>query len=249
MARPRKPSVAIVSGPFGFWSSAGIAALLAGLGAAMGDARYLVLLSGPFFAFAVWTAGSERLRGIKKWLFLVTLWLAIGCFLGVIYKRLAQDVIVLNTSRLEFYAGMPRQSFPVVARNISKQEAYAVQAKMKMGAGHPYNEFNFSVSRDSLRPSVDGSALSDIIAGRCWDANGRDIVLYWIYHIEPQGMREIDITHAIESSASVDVTVSHFLLSAPPRINSPSMATQKFVADEKMSCNSFTMQSPKSTAP
>ena len=61
--------------------------------------------------------------------------------------------------------------------------------------------------------------------------------MFWIYHMEPHGTREISITHNVDSSVVVTSTPIYFSTTPPPRRGDRAQATGTFRVDEHLDCN------------
>lgn len=61
--------------------------------------------------------------------------------------------------------------------------------------------------------------------------------MFWIYHIEPHGSREITVTHKSDSTATVDSKITYSTTKPVPRTGDLIHATGTFHFDEPLICN------------
>lgn len=144
--------------------------------------------------------------------------------------------VTVSPGRVSFRGSVDRENYLFCVRNRGETDVYSVQLKLKMSHGAFFDDFSYDIPAASRRPIVDGSDVADIAAIRCLDSKDRPMAIFWVYRMEPGGVREISVTHAIKSSAAIDARVS-YTTSPQPRINDPHKAYEKFRADEPMKCN------------
>jgi hypothetical protein len=161
------------------------------------------------------------------------------------------ELVVVDPSVLSFDASVPKETFSVFVRDRSDADVYSVQIKMKLSRKSS-NDFAFDTP--SPKPIMEGSPLTDIQGLRCADANQEAVVMFWIYHIEPHGTREITVTHKSDSTATIASKITYFTTKPTPRTGDRIHATGTFHFDEPLTCNgdiTFQMASslPPSTPP
>jgi hypothetical protein len=154
--------------------------------------------------------------------------------------------IAIDPAHLTFDASLPRENFGINVRNKTDSDAYAVQVKMTFSQ-KTSSEFSFDIP--APRPIIEGSLLADIQGLRCVNRVQRPVVMFWIYHIEPHGTREISVTHTVDSRANVDSTLTYFTSQPVPRRADKAQSTGTFHFDEPLVCNGDITFEAKPPAP
>jgi hypothetical protein len=226
-----------------FWGAVSTGAMPIGLflAWALHDFRWALWISLPFWCWAISIAckhiPTTKMNQVIA--FLLGSLVVVGC-LYTVDRRYSPDLptVMVDPTKVLYDAQVHREFFTFLVRNQTDSYVYTVQLKLRMPIGSSQNEFSFDLTPDSRKPIVEGSPLADIGGVRCESSlDHRPIAIFLIYRIEPHGVREVKVTHDVDSESRIDASVTTFSMISPPRTDDIKTMFGNIHIDEKMACN------------